>query len=188
MKHPYESLSPLLLRRLYWTSLGLTLAIAAVLQGLVAEFTGNTPGQPAAYTIIHLEFAGTMERAQAIMSSWGPENCERIIMQTYVDYVFLLTYPQAIALGILAVLRNSRNRRLLIGGRLLAWLQWLAGLLDAVENAALIALLKGNTAAWLAPLAWWSAVPKFAIVLAGIMFVIVFAGLAYTRDSEPATA
>lgn len=187
MKHPYESLSPLLLRRLYWTSIGLTLAIAAVLQGLVAGFTGNTPGEPAAYNIIHFEFAGTLDQAQVIMSSWGPENCDRVIAQIYVDYAFLLAYPQAIALGILAVLRNTRNHRLLVGGRLLAWLQWLAGLLDAVENAALIALLKGNTAAWLAPLAWWSAAPKFAIVLAGIVFVLACAGLAYTRDSEPAT-
>ena len=188
MKHPFEALPPLLLRRLYWASIIATVVIAAILQGLLADFTGSVPGKTAAYNIIHFEFAGTLERAQAIMSSWGPENCERAIGQIYVDYAFLCCYPQAIALGILAVLRNTRSNRLLNWGRWLAWLQWPAGLLDAVENAALIALLKGNTAAWLAPLAWWSAAPKFAIVLAGIVFVLVFAGLAYTRDSEPATA
>jgi hypothetical protein len=36
--------------------------------------------------------------------------------------------------------------------------------------------------------AYWCAAPKFAIVVAGILFVLIFAGLGYTRDSEPAAS
>jgi hypothetical protein len=47
-------------------------------------------------------------------------------------------------------------------------------------------MLKGVAYAPMPQVAYWCAAPKFVIVVAGIFFVLIFAGLGYTRDSEPA--
>ncbi len=188
MQHPFEKLAPHTLRNAYWAAMLLTFIIAGVLQSMAAPFTTNVPGESARYNIIHFEFAGTAEKAQEIMDAWGPEACVTIARQIGVDFAFLLAYPQAIALGILAVLCNARSRRLLLLGRTLAWLQWPAGLLDAIENLALLGILNGHNASPLPEIAWWCAAPKFAIVLAGILFVLVGAGLGYTREAASGKA
>lgn len=184
MKHPFEKLAPRLQRNLYWFFLAATFVLSGVLQTMAAPFATATPGQPAPYNIFHFEFAGTSEMAHTITESWGEAGRAAAINQTYVDYLFLLAYPNAIALGILAVLMNARSRTLWAFGRQLAWLQWLAGALDAVENAALIGILKGNEAELLPQIAWWCAAPKFLIVIAGVLFVLIVAGLGYTRGAD----
>jgi hypothetical protein len=183
MKHPFERLSPGTQRTAYWVALGATALLAFVLQAQVAEVIPATAGQVLPYNIIDFELARTPEKAQEIVNSWGPEGCQALFTQIVTDYLFLLAYPQAIALGILAVLMNTRNARLLAFGRALAWLQWVAGALDAIENAALLGILKGHVASPLPEISYWCATPKFAIVIAGVLFVIIFAGLGYTRDS-----
>lgn len=188
MRHPFESLSPTTQRNAYWTAMLLTFVIAGVLQSMAAPYCQSVPGEIARYNIIQFEFAGTPEKAQAIMDSWGPEGCAALARQILVDFLFLLAYPQAIALGILAVLCNARSQRLIGFGRMLAWLQWPAGLLDAIENLALLGLLKGNVSSPLPEIAWWCAAPKFAIVGAGILFVLVVAGLGYTRGAASGKA
>ena len=63
-------------------------------------------------------------------------------------------------------------------GVLLAWAQFGAGLLDAVENYGLIQVLLGSQQAFWPVLARWCAIPKFLIVAAGLVYVGVGAILA----------
>lgn len=184
MKHPYERLSPRVQCWSYWVALGATAVIACILQMQVAAVVPAVAGQPLPYNIIDFELARTPEMAQTIVDSWGPKGCEALFTQIVTDYLFLLAYPQAIALGILAVLMNTRNARLLAFGRILAWLQWVAGGLDAIENAALLGILKGHVASPLPEISYWCAMPKFLIVVAGVLFILIFVSLSYTRDSE----
>jgi hypothetical protein len=186
MKHPFENLSPHTQRTTYWVSLAATFILIGVLQSMAAPYCDSLPGEPLKYNIIQYEFAGTVEKAQEIVDSWGAEGRAGLTKQILVDYAFAIAYPTAIAFAILAVLKNTRNKALLAGGRVLAWLQPLAGLLDAVENYALLQMLKGVAYAPMPQVAYWCAAPKFVIVVAGIFFVLIFAGLGYTRDSEPA--
>ena len=58
-------------------------------------------------------------------------------------------------------------------GATLAWAQFGAAALDAVENYALIRLLLGDRSPRWPPLARWCALPKFAIVAAGLVYVLV---------------
>lgn len=46
-----------------------------------------------------------------------------------------------------------------------AWLQWLAGLLDMVENCLLLLLLRGQTDQWLAPWTFWCATTHLSLTL-----------------------
>ncbi len=184
MQHPFEKLAPRTQRTAYWVALAATAALAYLLQWQVANVIPAKAGEPLPYNIIDFELARTPEMAQTIVDSWGPEGCNALFTQIVTDYLFLLAYPQAIALGILAVLVNTRNTRLLAIGRLLAWLQWVAGGLDAIENAALLGILKGHVASPLPEISYWCATPKFIIVIAGILFLLIFVPLSYTRDSE----
>jgi hypothetical protein len=56
---------------------------------------------------------------------------------------------------------------------LLAWGMLFAGALDSVENYALIKLLLGSQANILALVARSCAIPKFLIVLLGLLYVIL---------------
>lgn len=187
MRHPFEKLSPRAQRNAYWLALAATAFFGFVLQAQVASVSPAKAGHVLPYNIIDFELARTPEMAKTIVDSWSTEVQQAFFTQILTDYLFLLAYPQAIALGILAVLMNTRNRRMLTIGRTLAWLQWPAGLLDAIENAALLGILKGHVASPLPEIAYWCATPKFIIVIAGVLFIIIFAGLGYTRDSEPSS-
>ena len=55
----------------------------------------------------------------------------------------------------------------------LAWGQWLAALLDAIENGALLTMLLDVPAQPWPVVAWWCAIAKFALVLLGLLFVLV---------------
>lgn len=187
MRHPFEKLSPRAQRNAYWLALAATAFLGFVLQAQVASVSPAKAGHVLPYDIIDFELARTPEMAKTIVDSWSTEVQQAFFTQILTDYLFLLAYPQAIAFGILAVLMNTRNRRMLTIGRTLAWLQWPAGLLDAIENAALLGILKGHVASPLPEIAYWCATPKFIIVIAGVLFIIIFAGLGYTRDSEPSS-
>lgn len=186
MKHPFEHLSPKAQRNGYWLALAATLVIAFLLQSLSAPYCTAAPGETARYNIVHFEFAGKPEKAQTIVDSWGEAGRAALVNQVLVDYAFLIAYPSAIALGILLVLRNTSSRRAWAFGRFLAWGQLAAGLLDAIENAALIGILRGHVQSPLPEIAYWCAAPKFALVLAGVLFILAGLALSYSRVSEAA--
>jgi hypothetical protein len=54
----------------------------------------------------------------------------------------------------------------------LAWLQWFAGLLDAVENIALLNVLDGPVEQPWPRLAQLCALAKFALILLGLLYMI----------------
>jgi hypothetical protein len=59
-----------------------------------------------------------------------------------------------------------------LAGGLLAWAQWGAGALDAVENVGLLYILRGKVEDRWVRLALVCAVPKFLIIVAGIVYVL----------------
>ena len=130
--------------------------------------------------IISFEFAGTPERAEAILASWDERAQLHAALSLGLDYLFLLVYSTAIALSCFRAAAWWKPRRpgLATIGAWLGWGQWLAALLDAVENYALIQLLLGHRAAIWPRLAWACAAVKFAFVLAGIAYALL-SGLYY---------
>jgi hypothetical protein len=58
-------------------------------------------------------------------------------------------------------------------GFFLAWGQFLAGLLDMVENYALIQLLLGAQTKFYPSIAWGSAAIKFTLVGMGLAYMLV---------------
>jgi len=147
----------------------LALLTMASLQVLDAPL--KTAAAPAG--IISYEFARDLEGARRILDSWGPEARVYAGLSLGLDYLFMVSYACALGLGCVLVARRLGrwSRGLAALGVVLSWGQWLAALLDAMENYALIRLLLGSERALWPALASGCALTKFLLVGAGILFI-----------------
>jgi len=150
------------------TLLVLTLLVMGVLTWM------GRPLADAGASIVDFELAGMLDKAQAIMHGWGEDNRQLARRQTVVDFVFLVLYLLTIALGCgLAARQFSAGSWPATVGLYLAWAQLAAGLLDAVEDVALLRLLQGAQHPSRPLIARWCALPKFSIVGVGIIYVLI---------------
>jgi hypothetical protein len=156
--------------RLFFVSLCLTLVLMAALAFLDQSL--KTPAAPRG--IISLEMARTPERADHILASWGEVGRIQAGISLGLDYFFLLAYAATLA-GACRLVSDRLNPIVpLLGGlgRLLAWGQWCAAVLDAAENMALIQMILGQGKAWHPAMASFCAVPKFALVGVGLLYIL----------------
>ena len=125
--------------------------------------------------IVSFEFAGTVDVAQRMMDSWGPQGRISAGLSLGFDYLFLVVYALCIALGCVLISRAMQYRvKIFVPiGAILAWAQFLAAILDAIENFALIRVLFGATVDLWPALARLCAGPKFLIVSAGLLYIII---------------
>ena len=174
MRHPFEFISAQWRRQLFWMSLVASLALMVLLNLVGAPLITA----PAPQGIISYEFAGSLTQARAILDSWGPSAQLHAAFSLGLDYVFMLAYSAAIGLGCLwaADILRMRSWPLVTVGLPLAWGQWLAVALDAIENVALTALLFGSLQSPWPEIARWCATFKFALVFVGLIYT--FLGLA----------
>jgi hypothetical protein len=171
MRHPLELISPERRRPVFVLLLVLTLTVMVVLQVMGGPLkTGAAP-----QGIISYELAGDIPTVEMILGSWDPQTRIYAGFNLGLDYLFLVLYSATIACACawIAGTLRSRSRPLATAGLLLAWGQWLAALLDSIENAALLVLLLGTPTAPWPPIAYWCAVIKFALVLLGLLYVLV---------------
>jgi hypothetical protein len=137
------------------------------------------------YNIVDFELAGSLDKAQCMLSVWKKNDAmPSLFFVLGFDYLFMLVYSFSlwfVSLHVADVFR-SLSRFMIV----LAWMQPIAAVLDAIENAALFQIaLNADDAHW--PLvAWWSAVPKFVIALAAVvMWLTLSAVMLYRRRSNP---
>ncbi len=121
--------------------------------------------------IVSWELARTLDRSLEMLASWDELTRLHAALGLGFDYVFMLAYGAALALGCGLIARGQRGWRRQLGVGL-AWGALLAVALDAVENYALIRLLFGARRELWAELAFGCAAPKFALAAAGLLYVI----------------
>jgi hypothetical protein len=181
---PFGWLAPAAQRRATAVLLALTLLVAVALQAI----GGPLANQAAPSGIVAFEFAGELAVAERILESWGDAGRTRAGLSLGLDYLFLVLYASALALACAGMGRwLSRHwRGAAAVGAALAWGQLAAGLLDAVENFALIRLLLGSDGAAWPLLAWWCAAAKFSLVGAGLVYLLAGLALAVTARGRDA--
>ncbi len=182
--HPFARLSDRAQRRALSVLLLAVLALTTFLAVLGAPL--RTPVAPRG--IVSFELAGSASAAAAILASWSPAERRLALLHLGLDYLYLLAYPALLSLacGRLAGRLGEGHPGLARLGGALAWAVPVAGLLDAIENAALIRILAAAPSDALARIAWGSAVPKFALVAAALAYLIgglAFAWLARRRGA-----
>lgn len=180
MNHPFEKIEAVGLRKVYWLFLGLTAGVALWL-GELAKYQdcGVTKSVPT----VAFEFARTPEAWEILTKAAGPAGMAALRTQTYADYVFLLTYSTLIAAGIAGVMRGAKNSKGLTLGRSLAWGQWFAALMDAVENAGLLININGPVSATWTQVSSAAAAIKFAIILLGVLYIYIVMALSWRDEA-----
>jgi hypothetical protein len=168
MRHPFERIPAPGRTVLFWSLLGLAVASGAALIPLDERLrTAEAPNG-----MLSFEFAGSASEVRRILGSWDERARLDAAFSLGLDYLFLVGYSSFLALGCVMAAERLRARGSPgagLGG-LLAWGQWLAGLLDATENAALLTALRGaEEDIW----------PAIASRCAGVKFGLVGAGTVY---------
>ncbi|MCS7038110.1 MAG: hypothetical protein RMN24_00375 [Anaerolineae bacterium] len=184
MNHPLARLERQQRKRWFWAWLVPTLLVMLILQIVGGPL--QTPAAPRG--IVSYEFAGTAERAAAILAGWDERVRVHAAFSLGFDYLFMPLYAMTIALGCLWAAERWRWRPLAGLGGVLAWGVWLAAALDAVENLALWQLLTGAVTDPWPVLAWWSALVKFILIGLGLLYILAgaIAGLERSRTGSAA--
>ena len=161
MYHPLSSIQKKLPAFLWL--LGATIAIS-----IAFRFIG-----PYSPNIVDYEFVWNTARASAVISAWNTTARLQAAFNLGFDFLYMPAYSTTIALACAwgaTVIRNKFWQGL---GILLAWGLWLATLLDAIENIALITMLLGTVADPYPLLASVCATCKFSLILLGLFFSAV---------------
>ena len=157
------------LRRLKWAS-GAAAAVFAVVIAL--DLPLRTPGSPQG--IVSLQLAGSVPAAEAILAHWDERARLFASFGLGFDYLFLACYVFAFGLGCAAVSAALATRapRFSQAGRALAWGLLAAGVLDVIEDAALLRALIGPVVTPWPELATWCAIPKFTLIGLTVAYLI----------------
>jgi hypothetical protein len=124
--------------------------------------------------IVSFELAGSIKKAGQILEEWGPQGKAYATLSLGLDYLFLFVYALFISLSCVRIARYFKTRYLWLAtwGLGLGWAQFLAALLDASENFALINLAFGSQRESWPIIARWCALVKFGIVGAGLAYIL----------------
>ncbi len=161
MYHPLSSI-PKKLPAFLWL-LGATIAISVVFR-FIGPFSPN---------IVDYEFVWNTTRASAVIGAWNATAKLQAAFNLGFDFLYMPVYSTTIALACVWGAGVLRNRFWNGFGILLAWGLWLAALLDAIENVALITMLLGAAADPYPMIASMCATGKFGLILIGLLFSAV---------------
>ncbi len=171
IRSPFDWLSPTEQKVAFILTFLLTMILMVSLNSIDSHL--KTAAAPSG--IVSFELAGNTASAKRILDSWGAEGKMYAGLSLGLDYLFLVSYALAIALGCVLV---SRGLKIIAGtlssaGSLLAWIVLIAAILDATENYGLIKVLLGSRNDIWPALARWCSLLKFSIVGLGLLYVIL---------------
>ncbi len=183
MKHPFEQIPGNLAKAIFGGLFILTLLLMVLMNLIGAPL--ETAAAP--YGIISYELAGNSKNALKILASWGEIARQKAAFSLGLDYLFMVVYSTTIGLGCILAGRAMVERDVSLGkvGLPLAWGQWAAAGLDALENIGLVLILFGWDAQLWAPLSRWCAILKFSLIFLGITYSLL--GLALSIGLKPKT-
>lgn len=127
----------------------------------------------APYGIVSLELAGSAEKTENILNSWGVDGQLRAAFGLGLDFLFIPIYALTIGVGCLISEAVLVERKWPLGtaGPILAWGLIAAGIFDVIENILLIlTLFQGVNQLW-SQLATGFAVMKFLLIFLGIVYL-----------------
>lgn len=150
--------------------------LITILLFLILRYFGNpmiteiAPGG-----IISFELAKDIDKSITIISSWNLNAKVNAGLSLGIDFLFLVVYSIFFSSACYLVAQKfiRINTFLYKFGLLIAQLQFIAALFDAIENVALIKLLLGSQKEIYSLIAYYFASMKFAIIAIGIIYIII---------------
>lgn len=169
-----------------WIAFVLLFVLAALAGRLTRQEALKTEHAP--WSVISLELAAFKKgQAKEILDEWSEAGkLDLFRKHLFRDtFLFIPLYTTMLALGCVMAARvfHSQETNVSGFGLLLAWLAWVAGLLDLVENYAMWKMLDGFKGEGLPWLATGPATLKFILILATALYGL--AGIGYRLFIRP---
>ncbi len=167
MPHPFTQLPLKRYSQIFIPLFILTLIVWVVLLAVDPKSSSN--GE---FNIVDFELAGSISQVDNIFADWKEPGKIRAAFSLGLDFLFIALYSTTIALACVWATLKGQERKwtVIFIGIPLAWGQWVAAILDVIENIALIILLFGSKLAALPILAKIAAISKFGLILLGILY------------------
>jgi hypothetical protein len=122
--------------------------------------------------IVQFELAETTSTAAAIITAWGSDGVAMAKTSTYLDFIYIIFYSAAIALGCSVAARYSKSPFLNNVAIIFLILTLLAGGCDVIENIAMLKSLHEVTQTTVS-VAYYFASVKFSILFTALIFMLV---------------
>lgn len=185
MHHPWRALAANvrlgLLRR--------TAILAVLLTIFMARIGAPLDSPEAPMGIVSLELARTPEKMGRIVDEWTPRQEATARRSLRLDFTYLVVYALALSLACAALADATwlGRRAVATAAAAMSWGSLAAGALDAVENVALLAVLRGAAMTMAPPVAFAAASLKFALVGAALTVLAIGGILRLLRTRGQAT-
>ena len=168
--HPYEKLGADRRKRLL-----VGLLISTVVLFISAAYAASPLINDAApLGLLSFELGGSVETTRTILSSWHDGHRIRAGFALGFDFLFMFSLTNLLALA--SVMAAFRGRGVSPGpariGRVLAWGQWVAGLLWSAQNILLFTMLSGPVTTRRPEVVFWLATVKYSLLGLGVFYVL----------------
>ncbi len=178
MTHPFQLLPPGKGKYVFLPALALYLLVQ-----IYFFFDNSLRSEKVPLGIVSFELARTVDDARAILNAWSESQRLHAAFSIGIDYAYIIGYANVIAF-VCAWSNGILQERQWLGasiGVLSAWGAWMAGLLDMIENVALINMLFGNLTDPYPFIASTSATIKLILVIMGLVYS-VYGGVGWLVD------
>ena len=159
MSHPFDTIPADNYVQVFLPLLALTLLLAVVLSAI--------PLKP---DIVQFEL-----NAREVIKLWNEVDKTWAAFSLGLDFLYLIVYSTTIGVACVwtANVLIVHGLPLRTIGIWLAWGQWLAALLDIVEDISLLRILVSSESAFWSQIAKWCAIPKFCLIILGLVYIAV---------------
>jgi len=128
------------------------------------------------------EMAGSPEKSAKVLelSTKGDAKArEKFHSALLWDFLFICLYPLSTAIACLLAARvfDAQGKLDFKYGFIFVILPFLAAILDVFENVALLRILRGPIESPWPEIARWCAIPKFALLIASLLFAVAVFGV-----------
>lgn len=179
MKHPFQAISRVALVPVTISFIGAALTLMVSLR--ILDRPLQTEAAPAG--ILSFELAGDKATSLEILESWDQSAKLHAAFSLGLDYLFLITYSSAIALACIWATGLNTNSMVRLGVYL-AWAQWIAAVMDGLENTALFIILTQAPEDPWPQIARVAAIIKFTLILLGLLYILVRIAQRYVGRSQ----
>lgn len=167
--HPYQRLGDELRRRLMAGALVSTILLFAA----AAVAARPLMNDAAPLGLLSFELGGSVEVTRRVLDSWHDGHRIRAGFLLGFDFLFMLSLTNLLALGSVEGYRlRSESPRLAKIGPVLAWGQWVAGLLWITQNLLLFTLLNGPVTEPRPEIVYLCGVTKFSLLGLGLAYAL----------------
>lgn len=153
----------------------LPLAAGTILVSIVMARVGRDMTRSGGPRLVAYELAEDIREVHRIFTRWGPAGQRAAAASLKIEYVWIvlstaLLFVAASSIG--AATGRAGMAWLMVSGRVIAVGALLAGVLNAVENAALLHQLRGEPTVRSVLIARTTAQTKFALVSLAVLYIL----------------